>query len=75
VTENTITVNAKFIRPMTILNLARLIMSSNKEDGINIDIKSGDRRTEAVIATQKYLEKRYNFAFWKFKCPIYKRSV
>jgi len=76
VSEDTIIVNQKFVRPTTVLNVARLIMATNQNNGITIDIKSGDRRTEAVRTTEKYLEKKYNHAFWTalqahFKKPIF----
>jgi hypothetical protein len=65
ISENTITLNAKFMRPITIQNYARLIVFSNKNTPIPIDIRSGDRRYVVFKTTEEFLDKRkYNDSFW-----------
>ena len=44
ITEDKITLNRKFVQPITIMNLARLIIFTNKPNPIPIDIRSKDRR-------------------------------
>ena len=44
ITEPTITVNPKFVRPSTVSNHARPIITTNKETPISNDVKSKDRR-------------------------------
>ena len=44
ITEDTIVVNPKYVRPTKIANHARLIITSNKPNPIPIDVKSKDRR-------------------------------
>jgi hypothetical protein len=66
ISENTITLNAKFMRPITIQNYARLIIFTNKNTPISIDVKSGDRRYVVYQTTDTFLDKRkYNDTFWK----------
>lgn len=65
ITENTITLNAKFMRPITIQNYARLFIFTNKPNPIPIDVKSGDRRYIVYQTTEEFLDKgKYNDIFW-----------
>jgi hypothetical protein len=65
ITEDTITLNAKFMRPITIQNYARLIIFSNKSTPIPIDVRSGDRRYVVFKTTETFLDKKkYNDSFW-----------
>ena len=54
--------NPKFVRPSTVSNHARLIITTNKETPIAIDVKSKDRRYVVFETTNEYL--KYNQAFW-----------
>ena len=54
--------NPKFVRPSTVSNHARLIITTNKETPISIDVKSKDRRYVVYKTTDLY--KKYNQVFW-----------
>lgn len=62
ITEDTITMNPKFVRPTEISNFARLIITSNKPNPIPIDVKSKDRRYVVFQTTDDYL--KYRADFW-----------
>jgi hypothetical protein len=62
VTEETITLNPKFVRSSTVSNHARLIITTNKETPIPIDVKSKDRRYVVYKTTEEYL--KYSQSFW-----------
>jgi len=64
ITEDTITLNRKFVQPITIANLARLIIFSNKPNPIPIDVRSKDRRYTIYETTDKYLDPKYGTQFW-----------
>lgn len=64
ITENTITLNPKFVRQTTINNYARLIITTNKPNPIKIDVKSKDRRFVVYQSTNKYLDNQYGTTFW-----------
>tara|TARA_R110000803_G_scaffold3726_4_gene12680 strand:- start:1211 stop:3763 length:2553 start_codon:yes stop_codon:yes gene_type:complete len=64
ITEDKITLNRKFVQPITILNLARLIIFTNKSNPIPIDIRSKDRRYVVYDTTDKYLSPKYGTIFW-----------
>jgi len=57
ITEDTLTMNAKYMRPITIKNHARTIITTNKPNPIPIDTKSADRRYVVFQTTDKYLTK------------------
>jgi hypothetical protein len=66
ITEDTININPKFIRPTEIRNIARIIITTNKSNPIPIDVKSIDRRFVVYQGTEKYLDKKkYTFDYWK----------
>jgi hypothetical protein len=66
ITEDTLTINPKFVRPTTINNYARLIIFTNKANPVPIDVKSIDRRFVVYETSNKYLDhKKYNNDFWK----------
>ena len=65
ITEDTITLNRKFVQPITIANLARLIIFSNKPNPIPIDVRSKDRRYVVYETTEHYLQSQYGTLFWK----------
>ena len=54
ITEDTIRVNPKNIRPYDVQNHALLIFTSNKYDAVSIDAKSNDRRFLAFKSDDKY---------------------
>ena len=64
ITEDTITINPKNIRPTEIRNVARTIIFTNKPNPIPIDVKSSDRRYCVFQTTDKYLDKKYGTQFW-----------
>ena len=73
ITEDEITLNAKFVRPCRVLNLSRLIIFTNKPNPIPIDVRSKDRRYVVFETTDKYLNKRYTSDFFKALVEYFKR--
>jgi hypothetical protein len=65
ITEDTITLNRKFVQPITIANLARLVIFTNKANPIPIDVRTKDRRYVVFETSDKYLEPKYTTEFWK----------
>jgi hypothetical protein len=65
ISEETITMNPKHLRPTVIKNFARLIIFTNKSTPIPIDIKSKDRRYVVYQTTDTYLDYKYSSLFWK----------
>mgnify|MGYP003634113593 CR=1 FL=1 len=61
ITEDTLTMNAKYMRPITIKNHARTIITTNKSNPIPIDTKSVDRRYVVFQTTDVYLNKSSKF--------------
>ena len=61
ISEDTITVNPKNVRPTTIRNMARTIITTNKTNPIPIDVKSKDRRYVVFQTTDEYLKKSSKF--------------
>ena len=57
ISEDRVTVNPKFMRPYEVDNHSMFIFTSNKDDVINIDAKSIDRRFIAYKASDKYINK------------------
>ncbi len=70
ITEDTLTINPKFLRPIEISNHARTIMFSNKDYILPIDVKSGDRRFVVYGPTKKYL--KYNTKSWLRLIALFK---
>jgi hypothetical protein len=64
ISEDTITINQKYIRPLTVNNVSRLIITSNKPNPIKIDITSNDRRYVVSKGTDKFLDSKYTTLFW-----------
>jgi hypothetical protein len=64
ISEDTITLNPKFVRPITINNFARVLIFTNKANPIPIDVKSGDRRYCVFQTTDHFLDKKYGTNFW-----------
>ena len=73
ITEDHITLNRKFVQPITILNLARLIITTNKHTPIPIDVFSKDRRYVVFETTDKYLDPMYGTSFWTKLCSHFNR--
>lgn len=74
ISEDKITINAKYIRPFTINNYAISVIFTNKDNAAKIDISTGDRRYVAQKSTTKYLKKPKRF--WDslvrhFKNPVF----
>lgn len=57
ISEDTITINPKNIRPYTVKNYARAIFTTNKDISTIIDSKNKDRRNVIFQATDKYANK------------------
>lgn len=64
ITEDTITINPKNVRPSQIRNVARVIIFTNKPNPIPIDVKSSDRRYCVFQTTDHHLDKKYGTKFW-----------
>jgi hypothetical protein len=73
ITEDEITLNAKFVRPIRVLNLSRLLIFTNKANPIPIDVRSKDRRYVVFETTDKYLNSKYGTDFWKKMIKHFKR--
>ena len=56
VSEDSITINPKSIRPYSVRNLARMIYTTNKDISTVIDAKAKDRRNVIFEATKKYTD-------------------
>jgi phage/plasmid-associated DNA primase len=56
VSEDSITINPKGIRPYSVRNLARMIYTTNKDISTVIDAKAKDRRNVIFEATKKYTD-------------------
>jgi hypothetical protein len=66
ISEDRIMINPKNVRPYEVNNLARTIITTNKQNPIPIDVKSKDRRYVVFQSTDHYLGDRYkNGKFWK----------
>ena len=61
ITEDTITINPKNVRPTQISNHARTIITTNKPNPIPIDVRSKDRRYVVFQSTDEYLKKSSKF--------------
>lgn len=64
ISEDTITLNPKFVRQTTISNFARVIITTNKPNPIPIDVRSKDRRYVVNQSTEEYLKPKYGEVFW-----------
>lgn len=73
ITEDTITLNRKFVQPITIQNLARLIITTNKPTPIPIDVRSKERRYVVYETTEEYLDPKYGTKFWTQLITFFKR--
>jgi len=66
-TSETMVVNLKYERAKTVTNYARLIMLTNKADGIAVDSASGDRRNIIYKAEARFSDTtKYDDAFWRW---------
>ncbi|MHA2031925.1 MAG: primase-helicase family protein, partial [Candidatus Kariarchaeaceae archaeon] len=61
ISEDTITINPKNVRPTQISNHARTIVTTNKPNPIPIDVRSKDRRYVVFQASEAYLNKSSKF--------------
>jgi len=64
ISEDQITLNQKYLRPIPIANLARTIIYTNKANPIPIDVRSKDRRFVVYQTTDYFLDKKYGTLFW-----------
>jgi hypothetical protein len=64
ITEDSITLNPKFVRQTTISNFARTIIFTNKTNPVPIDVRSKDRRFVVFQSTEEYLKSKYGEVFW-----------
>jgi len=62
ITEDTITVNPKNVRPYSIANMARTVITTQKPNPIPIDVKTKDRRYVVYKTTDKYI--KMSSKFW-----------
>jgi hypothetical protein len=73
ITDETVTINQKYIRPMTILMLARIIIFTNREYSIPLDVTTKERRIVAFQNTDYYLASKYGTKFWENLNKHFKR--
>jgi len=78
ITEPTIMVNPKFVRPTNVSNHARLIITTNKPTPIPIDVKSKDRRYVVYETSDRF--KQYGSATWTkmykyFRSPAFMATL
>ena len=78
ITEPSITVNPKFVRPTTVQNHARCIITTNKPTPIPIDVKSTDRRYVVYQTSDRF--KKYNShtwtkMYWHFRKPEFMATL
>jgi hypothetical protein len=64
ISDDTVTINQKYIRPIVIAMLARIIIFTNKPNPIPIDVKSKERRFVVYQTTDYYLDSKYGTNFW-----------
>lgn len=80
ITEDTITLNPKFVRQTTISNFARAIIFTNKSNPVPIDVRSKDRRFVVFQSTEEYLKSKFGEVFWSkladhFKKPEFIKTL
>lgn len=75
ITEDTITLNPKFVRQTTISNFARTIIFTNKPNPVPIDVRSKDRRFVVFKSTEEYLKSMYGELFWSKLVEHLKKPV
>jgi len=78
ITEDTITVNPKFVRPTTVMNFANLVITTNKPCPIPIDVRSVDRRMTVYENSDRFL--KYNSSSWTkiyqhFRKPLFMKAL
>lgn len=61
ITEDTMTINPKNVRPSIVKNVARTIITTNKSTPVPIDVRSKDRRYVAYQTSDAYLTKSAKF--------------
>ena len=64
ISEDTLRINAKYLRPFDVMNWARIFITTNKPNGVQIDFLSGDRRWMMFTSSDTYLDKKYTHQFW-----------
>lgn len=70
ITEPTITINPKFVRPTTVNNYARAIFTTNKPTPIPIDVRSQDRRMVVYEGTERF--KKYDASTWSMMYKFFR---
>jgi hypothetical protein len=73
ITEDSITLNPKFVRQTTISNFARTIIFTNKSNPVPIDVRSKDRRFVVFQSTEEYLKPKYGEVFWQKLAEHFKK--
>jgi hypothetical protein len=73
ITEDSITLNPKFVRQTTISNFARTIIFTNKPNPVPIDVRSKDRRFGVFQSTEEYLKAKYGEVFWSKLAEHFKK--
>jgi len=78
ITEDTMTINPKNVRPSVVKNVARTIITTNKATPVSIDVRSKDRRYVAYQTTDVYLNKSAKFwsqLYGHFRKPEFMRAL
>jgi hypothetical protein len=66
ISEDRLVLDAKNQRPVEIGNYIFLIITTNKDNPVPIDVRTGDRRFIVFKSTKKYLDSKYHKGgFWK----------
>ena len=71
-TEETWTVNPKYVQPYEVDVYATIIMTTNNKFSVSINLAEGDRRWIVVSSTNKYAGKNMAAARWERLAALYK---
>lgn len=69
ITEDTISLNEKHEKRITVRNIARLLIFSQKPNPIPMDVKTGNRRFQVFQATDKYAD--MDDEFWAERIEMF----
>jgi hypothetical protein len=69
ITEDTISLNEKHEKRITVRNIARLLIFSQKPNPIPMDVKTGNRRFQVFQATDKYTD--MDDEFWEERIELF----
>jgi hypothetical protein len=73
ITEDTISLNEKHEKRITVRNIARLLIFSQKPNPIPMDVKTGNRRFQVFQATDKYTD--MDDEFWEERIELFNSTT